>query len=157
MPKATTVRAFLASLDAERRTTIEEARRIVLEHLPKGFEETIVYGMIGYVIPLSRFPDTYNGQPLMLAGIASQKNYVALHMMGAYMNPPTRKILETGFKRAGKKLDMGKGCLRFKSVDDLALEVVGDAIGSISADAYIAIHDSRLKKKPKPVKKAPKK
>src|SRR5438552_15792394 len=117
-----TVAEFLGTLPDDRRTTIEAARRLVRGSIPKGYEEGMGWGMIMYSVPLKRFPNTYNGQPLCYVGLASQKNYCALYLMAAYGSAKQLDVLKAGFKRAGKKLDMGKTCLRFNSLDDLDLE-----------------------------------
>jgi Domain of unknown function (DU1801) len=145
---AKTVEEYFASLPAERREVVRAVRAVVKKHLPKGYAEGMHYGMIYYHIPLSRFPETYNGQPLCYAGLAAQKNHFALYLMGAYGEPGSAARLKEGFARAGKKLDMGKSCLRFKRVEDLALDAIGESIASLSPDAYIALYErSRLKTK----------
>jgi hypothetical protein len=142
---AKTVDEYLASLTPERREVMATVRKTVKKHLPKGFVEGMHYGMIYYHIPFSRLAETYNGQPLCYAGLAAQKNHYALYLMGAYGSEAAAKKLKDGFKNAGKKLDMGKSCLRFKSVSDLPLDVVGDCIASMSAEEYIAHYErSRL-------------
>ena len=138
---ATTVAEYLAQLPEERRATIAAVRTHVLRHLPKGYEETMSAGMIAYVIPLARFPKTYNGQPLWYAALASQKSYCSLHLMRAYGDPQQGVLLQQAFARAGKKLDMGKACLRFKTVEDLELDAIGQVIASTSPEQYIAIYE----------------
>jgi len=138
---ATTVAEYLAQLPEERRATIAAVRTHVLRHLPKGYEETMSAGMIAYVIPLARFPKTYNGQPLWYAALASQKSYCSLHLMRAYGDPQQSALLQQAFARAGKKLDMGKACLRFKRVEDLELDAIGQVIASTSPEQYIAIYE----------------
>ncbi len=138
---ATTVAEYLAQLPEERRATIAAVRTHVLRHLPKGYEETMSAGMIAYVIPLARFPKTYNGQPLWYAALASQKSYCSLHLMRAYGDSQQTSMLKEAFARAGKKLDMGKACLRFKRVEDLELDAIGQVIASTSPEQYIAIYE----------------
>ena len=138
---ATTVAEYLAQLPEERRATIAAVRTHVLRHLPKGYEETMSAGMIAYVIPLARFPKTYNGQPLWYAALASQKSYCSLHLMRAYGDPQQTSMLKEAFARAGKNLDMGKACLRFKRVEDLELDAIGQVIASTSPEQYIAIYE----------------
>jgi len=105
------------------------------------------YGMIGWYVPLDRFPETYNGQPIGVAALAAQKNYNALYLMGVYGD----KKLETWFKKqftaTGKKLDMGKSCVRFKTLDALPLDVIGQTIAKVSVDDLIAKHDKVRKKR----------
>jgi len=138
---AKTVAEYLAQLPEERRATIAAVRTHVLRHLPKGYEETMSAGMIAYVIPLARFPETYNGQPLWYAALASEKSYCSLHLMRAYGDPRQTAMLQQAFTRAGKKLDMGKACLRFTRVEDLELDAIGQVIASTPPAAYIAIYE----------------
>lgn len=143
--KAQTVPEYLAELPAERRAVIAAVRKVVRKHLPKGYVEAMNWGMICYEIPLKRYPITYNKQPLSYAALAAQKNNYALYLMG---NEETRKTLAAAFKAMGKKMDMGKVCLRFKKLEDLPLEAIGKVIASVSVDAYIASYEAaRLKKK----------
>jgi uncharacterized protein YdhG (YjbR/CyaY superfamily) len=142
---AKSVDDYIASLPADRREIMTAVRKTVRKHLPKGYEEGMHYGMINYFIPFSRFPETYNGQPLCYVGLAAQKNHFALYLMGAYGSAESASSLKEGFKRAGKKLDMGKSCVRFKNIDDLALDAIAESIASIAPDDYIALYErSRL-------------
>ena len=102
--KADSVADYLAQLPAGPRKELERVRAVVLEHLPEGYQETFGHGMIGYVVPLDRYPDTYNGQALLYAALAAQKNYLSLYLMGAYGSPPLAKKLRDGFAAAGKCL-----------------------------------------------------
>ncbi len=136
--RATTVAAYLAALPPERRRPLTEVRRVIKRHLPRGYRETMNWGMISYEVPLRRYPDTYNGQPLCYAGLASQKGYASLYLMAAYGSPATARFLREGFRTAGKKLDMGKSCIRFRRADDLALDVVGRVIASLPVDEFVA-------------------
>ena len=139
--KATTVEDYLDELPEERREAIEKVRKVIKKHLPKGYKEAVSAGMITYSVPLEKFSDTYNKQPLCYIGLAAQKNYNALYLMGAYGDPKREKALKDGFKEAGKKLDMGKSCVRFKTVEDLPLDVIGEAVAGISPDELITIHN----------------
>ena len=140
--KAATVEEYLAELPAERREVVSKVREIVKRNLPKGYNETMQWGMIFYGLPLSRYPKTYNGEPLGYVGLAAQKNYYALYLMGPYMDPEQGKLLESAFKRAGKKMDMGKSCLRFRKLDDLPLDAVGEIIASTPPERLIAHHEA---------------
>lgn len=140
--KAATVEEYLADLPAERREVVSKVREIVKRNLPKGYHETMQRGMICYGLPLSRYPNTYNGEPLGCVALAAQKNYYALYLMGVYMDPQQGKQLESAFKRAGKKMDMGKSCLRFKELDDLPLDAVGEIIASTPPETLIAYHEA---------------
>jgi len=134
---ATTVKEYLAGLDAERRAVMSGVRRLIRRHLPKGYRESMGWGMISYGIPLSRYPNTYNGQPLCYAALASQKNYCALYLMGAYSDPEQAAWLKKEFEKAGKKLDMGRSCLRFHKLDDLPLEAIAQVIAATPPEAFI--------------------
>jgi hypothetical protein len=138
---ATTVEQYLSSLPAERRDSIARVRDVVRSNLPAGYQEGMQWGMIAWFIPMSRFADTYNGQPLCLAGLAAQKNHNALYMMTVYGDKKLEKTFKAGFKAAGKKLDMGKSCVRFKKADALALDVIGDTIGKVTVDQYIEAYE----------------
>jgi hypothetical protein len=137
---AKTAKEYLAELPDDRRRAVEEVRRVILEHLPDGYEETMQYGMISYIVPFSRYPDTYNRQPLAMASLANQKRYMALYLMGIYGEDDARWF-EERWKATGKKLDMGKSCVRFKRLDDVALDVIGDAIARTSVDELIAQYE----------------
>ncbi len=138
MSRASTVEEYLLSLPPERRAAVEAVRRVIRKNLPKGFEEGMQYGMIGYYVPLEIYPDTYNGQPLGLAALASQKNYLSLYLMAVYANPDLREWFEGAYRASGKKLDMGKSCVRFKSVEDLPLELIGEAISRVGMREFIS-------------------
>lgn len=138
---AATVEDYLAGLPEDRRTTIAAARRHVLRHLPKGYAETMSGGMIAWVVPLARFPNTYNGQPLWYVALASEKSYCSLHLMRAYGDPKQTAALAAAFARAGKKLDMGKACIHFKRLEDLELDAIGAVIASTPPDAWIALYE----------------
>ena len=139
--RATTVEEYLAELPAERRAVVAAVRDVVLRHLPPGYEETMNWGMISYEIPLARYPTTYNKQPLAYAALAAQKGHYALYLNGAYQQPARASALEEGFARAGKKLDMGKSCLRFKRLDDLALDAVAESVASQTPEELIAEYE----------------
>ena len=139
---AGTVREYLAALPPDRRATVAAVRKVILEHLPRGFEEAMQYGMIGYRVPLARYPATYNGQPLAVAALAAQKGYTSLYLMNVYGDRATERWFADAFRKAGKKLDMGKSCVRFKSVDDLPLDVIGQAIARTSVEDFIASYEA---------------
>jgi hypothetical protein len=134
-----TAAAWLASLPPDRRSEAKRVRGVVLDHLPAGYEEVVTKGMLVYQVPLARYPDTYNGHPLWYVALASEKSYLSLHLMGVYGSAPLAKRLEAGFRAAGKKLDMGKACVRFRSADDLALDVIGEIVGSVPLDRWVAM------------------
>jgi hypothetical protein len=132
---------YLESLPEERRAVIAAMRKLVLKNLPKGYVESINFGMLCYEVPLKRFSVTYNKQPLMYAALAANKNNYSLHLMCVYgASEPNRKLREA-FEKAGKKLDMGKACIRFNKPDDLALEAIAEAIASVPVDKYIEYYE----------------
>ena len=140
--KAETVDECLEELQNDRRDAIESIRKIVLDNLPAGYEETMQYGMIGYVIPLERYPNTYNGQCLAIISLASQKNYISLYLMSVYSDPDTKRWFTEGYRASGKKLNMGKSCVRFKSLEDLPLELIGEAVARTSVDEFIEHYEA---------------
>lgn len=145
--KATTVAAYLDSLPADRRRAIEAIRKVIRANLDPRFEEGMQYGMIGYYVPHSVFPDGYHcdpEQPLPYAGLASQKNHMSVYMMSAYMNSEQERWLKTAWTKAGKKLDMGKCCIRFKKLEDVPLDVLGEAFARVGAQKWIDVYRSAL-------------
>lgn len=138
---AATVADYLEALPAERRAVIAEVRKVIRRNLPKGYQEVMNWGAITYELPLKRYPDTYNGQPLCYAALAAQKNYFALYLMTVYGDKGLAQELRDAFKKAGKKLDMGKSCVRFKSVDQLPLDAIGRIIAAVPPDKYIAAYE----------------
>ena len=142
--KATTVEEYLDRLPDETRKVLTTVRQVVNKHLPKGYKEMMAFGVIGWGVPLSRFPNTYNGLPLCYAGLAAQKNYNTLYLMVPYGDPKQKAKLAEGFKKAGKKLDMGKSCIHFRTVDDLPLDTIAELVAAVPAEKYIKIYqDSR--------------
>jgi hypothetical protein len=140
--KARTPAAYLAAQPADRRKELARVRQVVRRHLPAGYREVINWGMITYEIPLTRYSKTYNGQPLCYASLGAQKRHLALYLMGAYATPANVRTLREGFKKAGKKLDMGKSCIRFQAADDLALGAIGRVVASLPAKKYIALYEA---------------
>lgn len=138
---AATVADYLAELPADRRAEVERVRDLINEVLPAGYREGIGYGMIGWVVPLEDYPGTYNKQPLAYAGLAAQKNYNSLYLTCAYASKERTERLKAAFAAAGKKLDMGKSCIRFKRADDLALDVIREEIASTKPDEFIRIYE----------------
>lgn len=150
---ATNVEQYLRELPAERRREIEAVRAVIRRHLPSGYIESMEYGMIGYAVPLARFPGTYNGKPLCYAGLAAQKRHNALYLMGCYMDAALDRALRAGAQREGKKLDMGKSCVRFDAAAELPLRTIGAVIASTPVARMIELHDAVHAKKPKPAAK----
>ena len=134
---ANTVQEYLTDLPPERRQTIEKVREIILKNLPKGYEEVMNWGMITYQVPLEVYPDTYNGKPLMYAALANQKNHLAVYLTGIYMDEDRRKDFEQAYKKTGKRYDVGKSCVRFRSLDDLPLPLIGNSIKAMGMDEFV--------------------
>ena len=124
--EATSVDAYLAELPPDRRLAIEAVRNEILRRIPEGYEETMGFGMIAYVVPLEIYPDTYNKQPLMYAALANQKNHMAVYLSAIYGSDSHRARFEAAYAATGKRYDCGKSCVRFRTLDDLPLEVIGD-------------------------------
>ena len=144
---ATTVGEYLDELAPARREQIKAVRSVVLDNLPDGYAESMNWGMITWEIPLERYPKTYNKQPLMYAALASQKNYMSLYLMCVYAHDGKQTEFERRYKASGKKFDMGKSCVRFKSVDDLPMELIAETIASTPVDDYIKSYEASRKKK----------
>jgi hypothetical protein len=142
MPRssAATVDEYLAELPEDRRAVVSAVRGVVVANLPDGYRETMAWGTITYCVPLERYPDTYNKQPLAYAALAAQKNYYAVYLT-AYMDPEQEAWLRREFAEAGKKLDMGKSCVRFRKLDDLPLDVIGRAIAATPPERFIELYE----------------
>ena len=134
---AATVSAYLKSLPTDRRLALSAVRKVIRTHLPPGYQEAMNWGMITYQVPLRTYPDTYNGQPLMYAALASQKNYMAVYLTALYTSPETFRAFEKAYKSTGKRWDVGKSCVRFRTLDDLPLELLGQSIASMSVEAFV--------------------
>jgi hypothetical protein len=137
---ADTVEDYLAALPEDRRPAIEAVREVVVANLPDGFEEVVQYGMVSYIVPLDRYPDTYNGLPLAVASLADQKRYLSLYLMGVYGDVGAEAFLREHWP-ADKPLDMGKSCVRFRRLDDLPLDLIGQVIARTSVDDFIAAYE----------------
>jgi hypothetical protein len=144
--KAATVKEYLEELPEERRAVIAAVRKVIVKNLPKGYREAMNWGMITYAIPLKRFPNTYNGQPLCYAALSAQKNYYSVYLMAmcscVEKGAKPEAWLREQFKKAGKKLDMGRACVRFKKLEDLPLDVIGQAIAQVTPEQYIAWYEA---------------
>lgn len=139
---------YIASLPADRAKTIATVRALVNKHIPRGYHECLVWGNLGWTIPLSRYPDTHNKQPICYVALSSQKNYCSLYLMGAFWSVSQLEQLKASFKASGKKLDMGKCCVHFDSPDDLPLDAIGKLISAISSEKWIEMYEqSRLRTK----------
>ncbi len=148
--KATSPEAYIDELPPERCEAISRLRQVILENLPDGFEETMSYGMIGYVIPHSRYPAGYHCNPkqaLPFMSIASQKNYIALYHMGLYANEDLMKwFVEEYQRRVAGKLDMGKSCVRFKKMEHIPYDLIGELVQKMSAEEWIALYEEAIKR-----------
>ena len=140
--KAATPEAYLAELPPERAALISHVRDLVNAHLPPGYVERMSWGMIGWEVPLERYPDTYNGQPLAYAGLAAQKNHCALYLNCVYASEARTARLREAWAAEGRKLDMGKSCIRFKKRGDLAEEVLARTIASVPVTTFIAEYEA---------------
>ena len=143
---AATVEEYLLELPPDRREGIQAVRQVVLDNLPPGYVETMNWGMITYEIPLERYPKTYNKQPLMYAALASQKRHMAVYLMCVYSQAESRTRFVERFKASGKKLDMGKSCVRFRRVEDLPLDLIAETVAGTSVEDYIEFYEASRKR-----------
>jgi len=146
--KALTVSEYLQSLPEDRRAGLSAVRKVVLDNLPEGYAECMQYGMIGYVVPHSLYPAGYHcnpAQPLTYASLGSQKNHMALYLMSVYGHAETAKWFRKAWQATGKKLDMGKACVRFKKLEDVPLDVIGQVIARTPVKQYIATIENTLR------------
>ena len=139
---ATTPEEYLASLPEDRREQIAAVREAVLAGLPAGYEEGIEFGMLSYHVPLSRYPDTYNGAPLSYAALASQKRHMSLYLMGIYGDDGNRAWFEAEATACGVERDIGKSCVRFRRIEELPLDLVSAAVARLPVDEYIAVYEA---------------
>lgn len=155
---AKTVDEYLQALPEDRRAAISAVRKVILDNLPKGYQECMSYGMIGYVVPHSLYPKGYHCDPklpLPFANLGSQKNHMALYLMNLYGDAKTEQWFQKAWRAAGKKLDMGKACIRFRRLDDVPLEVVGQVIARTPVADYIARIESYFNSRPQGVANHP--
>lgn len=137
----TSLAAYLAALPPGRRAVVSAVRDVIVRNLPPGHVEGMSFGMIGYCVPLSRYPTTYNGQPLMLAAVAARKDYVSIYLMSVYGDAALEAWFRGAFAKAGKKLDLGKSCVRLRRLEDVPLDVIGEAVSRVSVDEHIARYE----------------
>ncbi len=151
--KAATPQEYIDTLPKDRKQAMTEMRKVILKNLPKGFAEVMSYGMIGYVVPHKLYPSGYHcdpKQPLPFAGIASQKNFVALYHMGVYANPDLLKWFIAEYKkRVPSKLDMGKSCIRFKKMEQIPFDLIGELMRKVSVEDWIAVYEKNLARQKK--------
>ena len=139
--RAATVPDYLDELDPTRRADIEQVRDAINAALPAGYVEMMSFGMIGWVVPLDDYPVTYNGQPLAYAALAAQKNGNSLYLNCVYASPERAERLRAAWAASGRKLDMGKSCIRFRRAADLPLDVVADEIAATTPADFIALYE----------------
>ena len=152
---ALTVEQWLASVPAERKDAINAVRDVVNQHLPQGYEETVDWGMLAWVVPLATLPDTHNGRPLLFAALGAHRKLMTVYLSSVYGDPVLRREFEIAYKNSGKELNMGGSCVHFRQLDDLPLDVVGDTIARVGVDRYVERYKaSRTKKNPKERPKA---
>ena len=137
-----TVDEYLAELGPVRRDAMTLVRNTILERLPDGYQEAMNYGKISCEIPLETFPKTYNKKPLQYAALASQKNYMSLYLMNVYGDKPTETWFLDEYEKTGKKLDMGKSCVRFKTLGNLPIELIGDAIARTPVATFLERYEA---------------
>ena len=133
------LKKYLNEQPNDRKNAISIVRQTILENLPEGYDEVMNWGMITYEVPLETYPNTYNGKSLMYAALASQKNHMAVYLMGCYMVPEVRNEFEKAYKKSGKRFDAGKSCIRFKKIDDLPLDLLGKTIASMDVNEFIEL------------------
>jgi uncharacterized protein YdhG (YjbR/CyaY superfamily) len=146
--KSDTIAQYLDEIPAERKQAVEKLRDTILQNLPKGFSETISYGMLGYVVPHEIYPAGYHCDPklpLPFINIASQKNFIALYHMGIYASPETLQWFVEAYPKHSKgKLDMGKSCIRFKKVDDIPYQLIGDLAKKFTVQDWIDLYEKNF-------------
>ena len=145
--QASTVDEYLAELPADRRVAIQAVRKVILKKLRKGFQEGMQYGMIGYFVPHRLYPAGYHcdpQQPLRFAALASQKNYMSVYLMCLYADSKEEQEFRQRWAETGKKLDMGKCCVRFKKLEDLPLDIIGETIARVSVKDHIAVYEAAI-------------
>jgi len=142
---AKTVAAYLKSLPPERAIVISEIRELVNKHIKSGFVETMRWGMISWEIPLDKYPDTYNKQPLNYIALAAQKNNYSLYLMSCHATKEEGEVFEKAYRASGKRMDMGKSCVRFKKIEDLPLPLIANYIKRYSLKEFIQVYEESQK------------
>jgi hypothetical protein len=147
---ALTVKQWLASVPAERKDAIRRVRDVVNARLPEGYEETVDWGMLAWVVPLATLPGTHNGRPLLYAALGAHRKRMTVYLPSVFGDPKMRSAFQTAYAKTGKKLDMGGSCVHFGALDDLPLDVVGDTVARVGVAEYVARYEASRTKKPKP-------
>ena len=149
--KSKTVPEYIDSLLPERKQIINSIRKVIRKNLPKGFQEEMNYGMIGYVVPHKIYPEGYHCDPtlpLPFLGLASQKNFIAIYHMGIYAQPKLLEWFQDEWRvHSTKKLDMGKSCIRFKKPEDVPLDLIGELVTKLTPQQWIGIYEKAFKNK----------
>lgn len=149
---AKTVAEYVKELPPERRKVINAVRKAIKQSMPKEIKEQMQYGMIGYVVPFSVYPDGYHcarkePEPLPFGGLAAQKNYYSLYFMCTYGGGELEQWLRDQYKKKGMKLDMGKCCIRFKALEDIPLDVIQGLLKKVTTKGYIEFYEGAIRKK----------
>lgn len=148
--KAQSPEAYIQELTPDRKDVIGKLRQVILDNLPDGFEETMNYGMIGYVVPHSRYPAGYHCTPelpLPFMSLASQKNHIGFYHMGIYADPELMEWFTSEYpKYSSRKLDMGKSCIRFKNMKDIPYKLIGELVGKVKVADWIAQYEKNIKR-----------
>ena len=139
---AETVEGYLEELPPDRREAIAAVRDVINQHLPEGYVEQMEWGMVSWVVPLAEYPDTYNGKPLCYVSLASQKNHMAVYLMGLYTEAGDEAWFRQQYADRGMKLDMGKSCVLFRRLDELPLDVLGEAVARIPVGEFVARYEA---------------
>jgi len=149
--KAATPKEYVDSLPEDRKKAIKKLRSIIKKNLPKGFKESMQYGMLGYVVPHSIYPDGYHCKPetpLPFMNLASQKNFIAVYHMGVYADKKLMSWFTKEYaKRVEGKLDMGKSCVRFNKIDKIPYDLIGELASKMTVDDWVKIYEKNIKKK----------
>lgn len=147
--KATSVDDYLSKLDEDRQAAMIKMRKVIKKNLPKGFQETLNYGMPAFVVPHKLYPDGYHCDPklpLPFISFASQKNFIALYHMGIYANPDLLKWFTEEYpKHCKRKLDMGKSCIRFKKIEEIPYDLIGELCAKVSPKDWIDVYEANVK------------
>ncbi len=143
---AESVEEYLDELPPDRREAIATIRDVINKHLPEGYVEQMEWGMVSWVVPLAEYPDTYNGKPLCYVSLASQKNHMAVYLMGLYTEGVDEAWFRQQYADRGMKLDMGKSCVLFKRLDEVPLDVLGEAVARIPVVTFVTRYEQARKR-----------
>jgi len=151
MSKPTTIKEYIASIPADRQAAFKKLQNTIKSNLPKGFKETLSYGMLGWVVPLKTYPDGYHCDPklpLPFANLANQKNFIAVYHSGMYADKKIYEwFVEEYPKHCKYKIDMGKSCVRFKKLDDIPYDLISELMRKFTVDEWINLYEKNIKNK----------